>query len=115
MTSKIEVEEFLEIFKTKLSIFDYILINREKNSQTINNLELKEKDIRKVLEALSIKDYSEGSKQEDFYGGKEMWIFGKNIKKILIYIKVTLAGISKPVICISFHEAEYDMIFPFNE
>jgi hypothetical protein len=115
MTPKIDVEEFLETFKAKLNIFDYILMNRDKNSETIAFLELKEKDIRKALETLTIAEYSEGPKQEDFYGGKEMWIFGKNIKKTLVYIKITLAGVSKPVICISFHEAEYNMNFPFNE
>jgi hypothetical protein len=115
MTLKIDVEDFLAAFKAKLSVFGYFLINRDKNDETIEDLELKEKDIKKVLETLTVKEYSEGPKQEDFYDRGEMWIFGKTIKKVLIYIKITLAGVSKPVICISFHKAEYEMNFPFNE
>jgi len=44
-----------------------------------------------------------------------MWVFGKEVRKNDIYIKITLGVISAGVICVSFHVAEYALIYPFKE
>jgi hypothetical protein len=67
-----------------------------------------------VLQALEIKDYSEGPVEEKIYGGADMWVFGKTIKKREVYIKITMGPIGSSVICISFHLAQHKMNYPFK-
>jgi hypothetical protein len=67
-----------------------------------------------VLQALEIKDYSEGPVEEKIYGGADMWVFGKTIKKREVYIKITMGSIGSSVICISFHLAQHKMNYPFK-
>lgn len=52
-----------------------------KNLQALVNLELRPIERKAILEALEIKDYSEGSLKENLYGGADMWVFGKTLKK----------------------------------
>lgn len=59
-------------------------------------------------------------KPEDFYRieeGKyleqfEMYAFGKMLKDIEIYIKISIT--ERSVICISFHKAEFPIDYPFK-
>jgi hypothetical protein len=44
----------------------------------------------------------------------EMWVFGKEINKHEIYIKITMGQPNQSVICISFHIAEHPMIYPLK-
>ena len=49
---------------------------------------------------------------ETLNGGAEMWVFGKDHNYIEIYIKISVAERS---LCISFHEAERPMQYPFRK
>lgn len=40
-----------------------------------------------------------------------MWVFGKDYNDIDLYIKIS---VSNRALCISFHEAEYPLNFPFK-
>lgn len=69
----------------------------------------------KCLSELKPTDYSEGPLKEDFYGGNhEMWVFGKEMKKKEVYIKITLGNRGDDAICISFHLAEHPIKYPFR-
>jgi len=41
-----------------------------------------------------------------------MWSFGKTVQHIEVYIKISLT--ERNAICISFHEAEFPITYPFN-
>lgn len=115
MTSQSEIEAFLKEFKTKMEIWPVLFRDdRGKNSQALAILEITAKAREKILQELTIRDYSEGPKDEKLYGGSAMWIFGKMIKKQEVYIKITLGAMGSSVICISFHLAEYKMNYPFK-
>jgi hypothetical protein len=43
-----------------------------------------------------------------------MWVFGKDVKKNEVYIKITMGFAGGSVICISFHTAEYPIRYPFK-
>lgn len=110
-----DVRRFLKNFKEKMSFWDVVFLDdRGKNSQTLADLEIKPKDRKKVLEDLNVEDYYEGPLDEQWYGSSEMWVFGKLIKGIEVYIKITLGVEGSSVICISFHEAEHPMNYPFK-
>lgn len=115
MESTTLLELFLDNFKVKLNIWGItFLSSRQKNTQTLADLEITISDVKAILANLSIEDYSEGPLPESFYGNSEMWVFGKIVKGCEIYIKITLGFPSNPTICISFHFAEYPMAYPLK-
>lgn len=115
MERTLQVQFFLDNFKVKLGIWGItFLSNRQKNTQTLADLEITISDVKVILADLSVQDYTEGPLPETFYGGSEMWVFGKEIKGAEIYIKITLGRPGNPTICISFHFAEYPMMYPFK-
>lgn len=115
MEMKNLVEAFLNTFKTKLSIWGVLIrYDRQKNVQTIADLEIREADVKSILAKLDVRDYADGPLHDTVYGGAEMWVFGKEVKDYEIYIKITLGMPNSQTVCISFHFAEYPMSYPFK-
>jgi len=115
MSSETAVTSFLKDFKEKLRFWDVLFRDdRGKNAQAMVDLELRPIERKAILEALETKDYSEGPLEEKLYGGADMWVFGKTVKKKEVYIKITMGAISSSVICISFHLAQHKMNYPLK-
>lgn len=115
MSTEKEVSDFLKEFKQKMTIWEVLFRDeRGKNAQALVDLELRPNDRKSILENLQTIDYSEGPIEEKLYGGSAMWVFGKTIKKKEVYIKITLGAMGSSVICISFHLAEYKMLYPLK-
>ena len=115
MSSEPEVASFLKDFKEKMKFCDVLFRDdRGKNAQALVDLELRPIDRKATLEALVTKDYSEGPLDEKLYGGADMWVFGKTVKKKEVYIKITMGAMSSSVICISFHLAQHKMNYPLK-
>lgn len=110
-----EVEHFLKSFQDKRRTFQITFIDRPKNKQAMLALELRAIDREKYIDQLQVDDFSRGPFPEDWYGSKEMWEFGMEIKGQEVYIKICLGAPNSNVICISFHIAEYKMNFPFKK
>lgn len=89
MSDKDAVSKFLEAFKLKKSLWGILIDKRDKNRQTILDLELTGVAIEKIIDQLIVEDYSEGPLKEEWHGSKEMWVFGKNVKGQEVYIKIT--------------------------
>lgn len=110
-----DVDLFLKDFKLKMKVWDVLFRDdRGKNSKALSDLELRPVDRKIILESLETKDYSEGPISEKLYGGSDMWVFGKMIKRKEVYIKITMGAAGTGVICISFHLAEHKMKYPFK-
>ena len=115
MSTEQAVGLFLKEFKEKMVFWDVIFRDdRGKNTQTLTELEITPIGRKKVLEVLQVKDYSQGPLVETLYKGTDMWVFGKRIKNKEVYIKITIGAPSSNVICISFHLAEYKMLYPLK-
>jgi hypothetical protein len=115
MAASGEVQTFLRDFKVKLGIWGVVFRDdRGKNAQALLDLEITPVFREKILKELEVTDYSEGPKKENLYGGADMWVFGKIIKGQQVYIKITLGFSGAKVICISFHIAEYSMVYPLK-
>lgn len=115
MSSKQQVKDFLKEFRIKMKMWDILFLDeRDKNSQTLSDLELMPNERKEIIEKLEIDDYCEGPLKETQYGGSEMWIFGRMLRRKEIYIKITLGAHNTSVICISFHIAEYKMNYQFK-
>ncbi|MFY7963523.1 MAG: hypothetical protein ACOVO1_01390 [Chitinophagaceae bacterium] len=116
MPSKEEIIQYLKEFHYKMSFWGIVFRDdRSKNTQTMLDLEITREQKIKVLNELLFEDYSEGPIAEKLYGGADMWVFGKMVKKKEIYIKITIGMVNNQTICISFHIAEFDMNYPFKD
>lgn len=110
-----EVALFLKDFKYKMKFWNVLFRDdRGKNLQTLIDLELRPVERKSILESLETIDYSDGPLEEKLYGGADMWVFGKSIKKKEVYIKITMGAIGSSVICISFHLSQHKMNYPLK-
>lgn len=127
-SDKKSVLEFLETLHKILSdkSFDIdnnlILIKKDKIAEkklfstpyTIEKLEYDHLDIVERLKELTINEYSETKFDVDDDRPPLLFVFGKNIKGRLVYIKLKIKGKdNKKVLCLSFHFAEKEMRFPY--
>ncbi len=108
-----EIQDFLQELKAKMLALDFIFENRDKNRETLLKLEISVAKIREIIINLEVENYFQGPKENDQYGNNPMWIFGADVKKEEIYIKLTISAFS--VICISFHIAEHSINYPFKK
>jgi hypothetical protein len=113
MATNQEVENFLNDFKTKMRFFQILFLDdRGKNAQALLDLEISPIKRKEIIEKLSLGDYSEGPLEEKMRGLLPMWVFGKDVKGIEVYIKISMGVPNSQTICISFHPAEYPMNYP---
>ena len=116
MATKEEVQSFLHAFRQKMEIWGIrCRDDREKNTQALFDLEINSLQRNKVIDELLITDYSEGPQTDTLNAGAPLWVFGKIVKGRMVYIKISTGKPNKQVTCISFHEAEHEMKFPFKQ
>ena len=114
--TKEQVEAFLNELHAKIKIFEIIFRDdREKNQQTLEELEIVPSYRNVVIENLIAEDYVQGPVVDELNRLGEMWVFGKDVKNREIYIKVMMVSGSSQTICISFHFAEHPLVYPFKE
>ena len=115
MVSKEEVQQFLNDFFIKFKVFGILYRDdRAKNTTALLSLEISITKRKEIIENLTVEDYSEGPLDDNLYGMASMWVFGTMINGKEIYIKISLGKFSSQVICISFHDAQYAMNYPFK-
>lgn len=116
MSTKAIVKSFLQELKQIIKTWDIFFVNRPKNSvQDLADLGITANSRKEIIAQLEIEDYCEGPLPETQFNGKELWVFGKIIKKQEVYIKLTISSATNNAICISFHKAEHPMEFPFKQ
>lgn len=116
MASKQEVEKYLKELKVKIEIFGILFLDdRGKNQQTLHDLEISPAKRKEIISSLKIEEYSQGPLEEKMRGILPMWVFGKQVKKKEVYIKVSMGIENNGAICISFHIAEHAMNYPFKK
>ena len=112
-----QVSSFLKEFKEIVTSGSGLLvIPRAAKNPTITMLGLTKKTVELEILGLSVTDYSSGPVPDRDRPG-ELWIFGKEINGHEIYIKLKIAEIKDTKIakCISFHEAEFSLKYPFKK
>jgi hypothetical protein len=110
-----EVALFLLAFHGKMKTWQILYRDdRQKNTQTLLALEINSRQRTAIIESLKVTDYSQGPRPDQLSDGPPLWVFGKELKGRMIYIKITMGREESPVICISFHEAEFPIKFPYK-
>jgi hypothetical protein len=111
-----DVQQFLNDFFVKYKVFGILFRDlRQKNSRALLTLEISTNKRKEIIESLKVEDYSEGPLDDNLYGIASMWVFGAMIKGIEVYIKISLGAFNSQVICISFHDAEHAISYPFKK
>ena len=114
--SKQEVETYLKELKVKIKIFGMLFLDgRGKNQQTLHDLEISPAKRKEIIGSLKAEDYSQGPLDEKMHGILPMWVFGKQVKKKEVYIKVSMGIENNRAVCISFHIAEHPLNYPFKK
>ena len=91
MSLKEEVEAFLASFHEKVKIFGILFRDdREKNRNALFDLDISRFERSEIIKSIETEDYSEGPIPDELYHGTEMWVFGKDVKGIEVYIKITM-------------------------
>ena len=110
-----EVVRFLERFKTVVGDRGLDFVWRPFNRATLRELGLTKRNCQDAILALTVAHYSAGPAPDHDRAG-EVWVFGKRIAGRVVYIKLKLASVDGTSIakCISFHEAEYPLMYPFD-
>ena len=110
------VKDFLDQFNLKADIFGIRFRNdREKNREALLMLDITPLQRELIVKNLQVQDYVEGPVIDILNKEGEMWVFGKDVKGREVYIKITLGYDNGQTICISFHLAEYPLIYPFKK
>lgn len=108
-----EVEAFLHEFKPKFSIWGIFFINRAKNKEALRALGITPVAREEIVKKIEKEDYSHSIIDEVSFG--DMWVFGKDYNGTELYIKISMGDPNDKTICISFHEAEHPLNYPFKE
>ena len=112
--SESAVADFLFHFKfTAQSSCGYTFWEREKNMQTLAELNLSIEDALEVIYQLTPRDYCSGPEPDRDYRNQRVWKFGCNIDGQEIYVKLADDYRHKAKI-ISFHKAERPIQYPFR-
>ena len=115
MVDAIAVKEFLNQFNIKAEVFGIRFRNdREKNKEALLLLDITPLQRELIVKNLQVQDYVEGPVIDVLNKEGEMWVFGKDVKGREVYIKITLGYDNGQTICISFHIAEYPLMYPFK-
>lgn len=116
-----KVAEFLNEFQALIRNQKPHFPPRTKNNATLIALGLTQTDQWNILRALTVEDYVAGPEPDEKRKGF-VWVFGKTDESVELYIKLKIsiwipAGtneIQREPICISFHQAEWPLKYPFR-
>jgi len=91
-----------------------------KNKKTLLKLGFMPSHVIDEICTLTYKNYHTGPEDNISRSGRpggSIWVFGKEIEGIEIYIKFHLISTKRNTqcICISFHEADYPMTYPYKD
>ena len=124
-----EVVAFLEELKAFLKGNDFdidhdlILIKKKKiddeeysTPYTLLDLDYNSEDVVNRLKELTVAEYSETKIDKDDLNPPLLFVFGKDINRRLVYVKLKIKkkeNLRKHILCVSFHYAKEKMKFPY--
>ena len=124
-----EVVAFLEELKAFVKGNDFdidhdlILIKKKKVDEeeystpyTLLDLDYNSEDVVNRLKELTVAEYSETKIDKDDFNPPLLFVFGKDINRRLVYVKLKIKkkeNLRTYILCVSFHYAKEKMKFPY--
>lgn len=110
-----EIEQFLELIREKIKVFDIVFRPRDKNRETLQLLDIMPIERVSIIMSLTHKNFYAGPKKDNEDPQKPNYYeFGVNIKGEEVYIKINPGLTNKEVDCTSFHIAERQITYPYK-
>ena len=74
-------------------------------------------DVLESVQELEVADYSSGPLRDNKDRPRDLWVFGRYLEQYEVYIKLTawLEGGAVRTMCVSFHEAEQPLSYPYKK
>lgn len=113
--SKGTIVNFLFLFKffmTTTNGFD--VVERTEYMQGLTEAGLFPEQVQEIVLQLTPMDYVEGPEIDEKYTHQNIWVFGYDINEAEFYIKLSDDFSRDRAKCISFHRAEFPMIYPYK-
>lgn len=88
-----------------------------KTRSFLKRIDYRDIDVYQVVRRLEVADYSSGPLPDDKGRPRDVWVFGKYLEDYEVYIKlaVYLANGDVRAVCVSFHEAEWPLAYPYKK
>jgi hypothetical protein len=116
MATKENVEAFLKEMRNKIKIFDIAFRPRDKNLESLAEIDITPIKRIEYLKNLTYKNYYTGPNKDTHDTNRpEYFEFGMEINKVEVYIKISLGLPNKRVDCMSFHIAEKSITYPLKD
>jgi len=118
MPDRNEIRTFLLEMKMSLEFRPLVFVDRNKNLESLSRLGILQTEVVRVLKQIGVSDYCDGPTDDHTGRNKQWWIFGHEYEGNVLYIKICLVSLknnAKQVECLSFHEAERAMHYPFRQ
>jgi len=115
VTTRQQVILFLHLMKMAAAA-RFVFVRRRENLETLAQLGITRQHAEDLVLGLTPTDYSNGPAPDHNNLGLEMWVFGLRIGGSEVYVKIqVIADPPERCVCISFHESERPMYYPFRE
>lgn len=115
-----QVNEALRKIKAAISLggSSFVLKRRQKNEDTLIKLGYLHKHVLAEILSLTFRDYCSGPEPNLSRVGSlkgAIWVFGKKIEDVEVYIKIQIIPQlnENKCVCVSFHEADSIMRYPY--
>ena len=113
-----EVAAFLS--KVRQSLQDpgfYLILDREKNRQALNDLDISPGVQRESISRLEVLDYYRGPSGDERFPDNTVFEFGICIDEREVYVKLAIVEKYGKVFCkcLSFHRAERSITYPLRQ
>jgi len=110
-----KVQQFLQDFQTTKSQNGMVFLDRQKNLQTLLDLEIGVEEREAAIDQLTYRNYYKGPRLDGVRPGREFWEFGTQVKGREVYVKLALGLVDGAVLCYSFHPAERAIRYPHQD
>ena len=115
MPSKQQIELFLKDLTDKIRYWDIAFRPRGKNLDALAELDITPIQRIAYLMNLKVEDYCSGPNKDTYDPSKPNYYeFGIPIHGREVYIKISLGLPNKMADCMSFHPAEYPIVYPLK-
>jgi hypothetical protein len=115
ISTQADVSDFLKHFKVKAGIWGLIFLDhRHKNFQFLLDTEMKLSTRESLIMGLQLQNYYRGPISTNGDWPADLWEFGIKARGVEVYIKLCLGRADAPALCLSFHEADFPISYPYQ-
>ena len=93
----------------------FMFVGRRTNLETLARLGINRQHAQELVTGLTPEDYVSGPAPDHNNPGLEMWVFGLSVDSSEVYVKVQVIVEPACCVCVSFHQSERPMHYPFRE